>query len=543
MNMPNKRRGRKPLNLPEKDRRHPCTIRASVVEYEVIKAFVKLLRNDMERCREFVGFSQAPTSALPSAVSTPAPINVIQKFTNDTMDLTDEQQVVFNALKSGKNVFLSGGAGTGKSYVLKKFIEYAESKGKNVLRMAPTGIAARNIDGSTIHRTFQLPTTIIGPDDFQEDNYPRQIGQKSYEVLSHADIIIIDEISMCRSDYFSFVAKFILAEDKLHLPFRFDVKEEDPQSNKKPKRIRHHIQVILCGDFAQLSPIISKTDKEVWNKCYTQNDSGWPFLTSQWEALQLMEFDLKNVIRQSDPFLVEALNQIRCGNPAGIEYINKNCAKTRQANCMTLCTTNQQVDQINRSHYSRLTAQDERTYELKQEGEVTADDKRNIPFRLRLKSGTRVLFLANDKDVNPPRYSNGSFGTVTATSPDFVMVRLDNGPVIKVTPYVWQVSRPVLVKEKGKKRVKQNIVGKFSQLPLTFGWAITVHKSQGQTFEAMNVNPARIFADGQLYVALSRCKDVHKMYLSQKLRPADVKTSGAVKHFYRWDNEENAPKE
>ena len=173
---------------------------------------------------------------------------------------------------------------------------------------------------------------------------------------------------------------------------------------------------------------------------------------------------------------------------------------------------------------------------MEEEGDVTDDDKRNIPGRLKLTPGARILFLANDTDANPPRYSNGSFGTVTATKMDSVMVELDSGSEIEVKRKIWQVTRPVLIEDEdtGEKRVEEKVVGKFSQIPVTLGWAITIHKSQGQSYDAMNVDPANIFAPGQLYVALSRCKDVHKLHLSRPLVPSDVITSDAVKRFYGW---------
>mgnify|MGYP000996041139 FL=1 len=410
--------------------------------------------------------------------------------------------------------------------------------------MAPTGIAARIIKGTTIHRAIHAPTTVIGPDNFQPASYAHQMGKKVYEVIARTDILIVDEISMCRSDLFAYLAKIILAEDQLHVPFRFDAKEEDTQKYENLTPIKHHIQLILCGDFAQLPPIIGKDSREVWRRCYPENEAGWPFLTAQWDALQLKIFDLKKVIRQADPAFAEALNLIRRGNPAGIQYINENSAKMPQPNCMTVCTKNSEVDRINKEHYSQLDTQYQKTYRLEEEGDVTDDDKRNIPSRLKLTLGARILFLANDTEENPPRYSNGSFGTVTATKMDSVMVELDSGSEIEVKRKIWQVTRPVLIEDEdtGEKRVEEKVVGKFSQIPVMLGWAITIHKSQGQSYDAMNVDPANIFAPGQLYVALSRCKDVHKMHLSRPLVPSDVLISDAVKRFYGWIEQEVDPK-
>lgn len=541
--MSTKRRGRKPQNKSEDDKRRPCTIRASKAEYEVIKVFVKFLRKDMEKCCIFLGIPQAANAVCPPSPPAPEPCTT-QESVDVSSTLTPEQQDAFAAMADGHNVFLSGGAGTGKTYVLEHFIQYAQNEGKTVLRMAPTGIAARIIKGTTIHRAIHAPTTVIGPDNFQLASYAHQMGKKVYGVIARTDILIVDEISMCRSDLFAYLAKIILAENQLHVPFRFDAKEEDTQKDKELTPIRHHIQLILCGDFAQLPPIIGKDSREVWRRCYPENEAGWPFLTAQWDALQLKIFDLKKVIRQADPAFAEALNLIRRGNPAGIQYINENSAKMPQPNCMTVCTKNSEVDRINKEHYLQLDTQYQKTYRLEEEGDVTDDDKRNIPGRLKLTPGARILFLANDTEENPPRYSNGSFGTVTATKMDSVMVELDSGSEIEVKRKIWQVTRPVLIEDEdtGEKRVEEKVVGKFSQIPVMLGWAITIHKSQGQSYDAMNVDPANIFAPGQLYVALSRCKDVHKMHLSRPLVPSDVLISDAVKRFYGWIEQEVDPK-
>lgn len=497
----------------------------------------------MEKCCIFLGIPQAANAVCPPSPPAPEPCTT-QENVDVSSTLTPEQQDAFAAMADGHNVFLSGGAGTGKTYLLEHFIQYAQGEGKTVLRMAPTGIAARIIKGTTIHRAIHAPTTVIGPDNFRLASYAHQMGKKVYEVIARTDILIVDEISMCRSDLFAYLAKIILAEDQLHVPFRFDAKEEDTQKDEELTPIRHHIQLILCGDFAQLPPIIGKDSREVWRRCYPENEAGWPFLTAQWDALHLQIFDLKKVIRQSDPAFAEALNLIRRGNPAGIQYINENSAKMPQPNCMTVCTKNSEVDRINKEHYLQLDTQYQKTYRLEEEGDVTDDDKRNIPSRLKLTPGARILFLANDTEENPPRYSNGSFGTVTATKMDSVMVELDSGSEIEVKRKIWQVTRPVLIEDEdtGEKRVEEKVVGKFSQIPVMLGWAITIHKSQGQSYDAMNVDPANIFAPGQLYVALSRCKDVHKMHLSRPLVPSDVLTSDAVKRFYGWIEQEVDPK-
>ncbi len=537
-----KKRGRKPLNRASEDVRRPHSVRASDCEFKAMKDFLVLFRQDADKCYLFLQIP--PATPLPAATSStsstssapvPAPPPVPDK-------LTAEQQIAFDALMAGQNVFLSGGAGTGKTFVLDRFIAACQKARKTVLRMAPTGIAARLIGGSTIHRAIKAKTTIIGPDDFKAKDYANKIGQKRYEILAQADVIVVDEISMCRSDLFAYLAKIILAEGQPHLPFRFNVPEGKPRAPEDLKPIQHPIQVVLCGDFAQLPPIIgSQPNQDVWEECYPENQDGWAFLTAQWKDLGLKTYDLKTVIRQSNPEFSEALNKIRRGDASGIDYINTNYAKALQKDCMTICTRKIEVTRINKERYAALDHTEQKTYVLQEEGEVTDDDKSSIAARLRLCPGTRVLFMANDNEVTPPRYSNGSFGTVTATKMDSILVELDDGLEVEVKRKEWKVTRPRLVedKETGEKKVEEVVVGKFSQIPVVWGWAITIHKSQGQSYESVNIDPSNTFADGQLYVALSRCKDIHQMHLSRPLVPSDVMTSKAVQRFYGWDEAEN----
>lgn len=176
--MSTKRRGRKPLNIPEQDKRRTCSIRASKTEYEIVKVFVKLLRQDMAKCRVFLGLAQ-PSEAVCSPSPSTSESGAAESGASADSGLTPEQQIVFAAMVDGHNVFLSGGAGTGKTYLLEHFIQYAQGEGKTVLRMAPTGIAARIIHGTTIHRAIHAPTTVIGPDNFQSSSYAQQMGKKS----------------------------------------------------------------------------------------------------------------------------------------------------------------------------------------------------------------------------------------------------------------------------------------------------------------------------------------------------------------------------
>lgn len=403
--------------------------------------------------------------------------------------LKPSQQIAFNMMMSGRNVFLSGEAGTGKSFVLRHFLDHVTNS--KVLVCAPTGIAAINVHGATIHRTFKAP---IGP-ILQE---PREVS----DIVREAEIIIIDEISMCRCDLFDYVAKTI-------------VKAENMQPNK-PKK-----QLIVVGDFYQLPPVITDQDREV-----LEIAEGFAFQADMWGHFDFATVVLTEVVRQNDVDFVTNLNGVRKGDTSCLAWINANAAK-KENEGIHLCATNKTAADINNRAMRSLKGRIKK-YTAIEQGEVTESDRATAQ-ELSLKVDTRVMMLINDKE---DRFQNGSLGTIEELDRDFLVIRLDNGKTVNVERYTWEITKYEIVTDSsGKKKLEQKIIGTFTQFPVKIAYAITIHKSQGQTYDSANLHPS-CFAAGQLYVALSRVKSMKGLHLVAPIKDDYLITSQSVLDFY-----------
>lgn len=447
----------------------------------------------------------------------------------DMADLTPGQQEAFKYMMKGENVFITGGAGTGKSYVLKKFIAAARAKEKQVLVCAPTGIAARNIGGITIHRAFHLPIGIIERSAFNPNTYRTQLG-KQLDVIDATDIVVIDEVSMMRIDVFEYVAKIIQQEVVEH-------KVRNPETNKLELK-KHHIQLVVCGDFCQLPPIISGRERDVWEK-FWGTCNGFAFLSPLWNFLTIQ---LTDIIRQKDYQFATALNKIRLGDESGLDFINSHRSKKEIKNAVSLCATNKEADNINED---ALRAIDEDTYfyQLKTNGEVKSADI-SLPRLLMLKVGCKVILLENNMEEG---YYNGEFATIVElhysneddsdSGSDRAVVKLENGRLATVKKRTVKIESYVTEERKDKNGKKTKVlkkveVGSYSQLPMRLGYAITIHRSQGQTYDKVNLHLGGIFASGQLYVALSRCKSIENTYFCRKITKKQLYVDQTVKGFY-----------
>lgn len=411
-----------------------------------------------------------------------------------------EQQYAFDVLTSGRNVFLSGDAGTGKSYVTRQFISWCADNHKNVVVTAPTGIAALNINGVTIHRAFKAH---IGPivDKLKEVSI----------VLKKANVVIIDEISMCRMDLFDFIAKQIIYVNQL-------------------RRLKNasDIQVVVVGDFFQLPPVCVKDEKDVLNNYYGYDIGyGFAFQAKSWKACNFVNIVLKKSKRQKNGQFIQYLNEARRGTVSSLNWFMQNSSKHEIKNAILLSGTNRAVNEKNRLELSKLNTKS-KTYEATEQGEVKDSDKMALDT-LELKIDARVMTLINDRDG---RFQNGSFGTVCELGSDYVVVDMDEGERVKIEEYTWEILGYATVKENGKSKVERTKIGSFTQIPLKLAWAITIHKSQGQTYDIVNLNPYS-WDCGQLYVALSRCKSVENIYFTEPLREKYLKTSKEVIDFYK----------
>lgn len=433
------------------------------------------------------------------------------------VQLSDDQKKAIAILESGKNVFLSGEAGTGKSFVLNEFIR--RNRDKNIIVCAPTGIAAINVGGSTLHRTFKVP---IGPSRSGDYN------SKPDNAIIKADVIVIDEISMCRFDIFEYVIKTIRHAEMI----RQNNENADAMSNSRIPKIYDSKQIIVVGDFYQLAPVISNKDKDILLSYWNEDaiESGFAFETSIWKECDFKNIVLKEVIRQQGSIeFITNLNKVRVGNGEGIEWFNSHSSNIPINKGIYLCGTNDVADSINSREASKINSKS-RIYSSQTKGQVLTTDKVTADT-LELKVGLQVMTLINDMEEG---YQNGSIGVITSLMEDYVIVKLNSGKIVNVRPYDWEI----LGYEVQKDKIEKVVLGNFKQLPIKIAYAITIHKSQGQTYEAANIYPD-CFACGQLYVALSRVTKIEGLYLAHKILGSSLKTSSAVGRFYDNLIEEN----
>ena len=454
--------------------------------------------------------------------------------------LTPSQVKAMELLESGQNVFVTGGAGVGKTYLLHRFIEKHDGR---VVVCAPSGIAAKRAGGTTIHRAFGLSKEkikILDETDFDEKHWLADEEDREYmrkhpshrrylQALLTADIVVIDEISMCRSDLFSYIMRGIQTMAKGRKAVEaLGITEVQP----------HKLQVVLVGDFYQLPPVLTAKDHDAWVSLYPDNREGWSFLTPEWRTMGFITTELTEVVRQKDKQFADALNQIRHGDVAGIKYINAHCASAPQSGPF-ICATNEEAREANHDAYEKLSGS-EYNFTMETTGEVTDADI-TCEKELQLKRRTKLLILVNDEEG---RYQNGTYGELVGfekgiDTDDIEALRVDVGTChVSIPRYTWDVVRYEVVNTTHNghqvKKVQLKTVGSFCQFPVRLGWALTAHKSQGQDYDHCNIkHPHTFWLDGQLYVALSRAKSVRNLYLGKRLTKQMVKTSRVVTKFFK----------
>lgn len=414
--------------------------------------------------------------------------------------LNEEQEKVFYSFKKGANIFLCGKGGSGKSFLTRYIIDYCKKSNKSVLICAPTGIAALNIGGSTVHRVFKVPARILQKGE-------RCYEKKKLETIAKADVIIIDEISMCRIDVFEYVARTLFY--------------------MKPKK-----QLLFVGDFYQLPPVLPNQDGSAFSKIY--GNKLFAFESEMWTKLELQTMELQTSMRQKDKAFVEALDNIRAGQP---DFSLFQTDKPVDPTALTVCGTNKEADEKNQAQMKNLVKQGAKIYNFSASIDGVVEPSEYPTEReMTLCVGARIVMLNNDSDE---RWVNGTMATVAYVNDDILIVRIEGkeGAAVEVKRNKWTFLDYKVTKTKdGGTKLDTVERGTFEQFPVRLAWAITIHKSQGQTYDRVNVDISSIFAEGQLYVALSRCKTLAGMHIIGTLTPEKVKTSDAVLRFMSGDH-------
>lgn len=401
------------------------------------------------------------------------------------------------------NLFITGKAGTGKSTLLQMVRKDFKKRGLNVVTVAPTGIAALNVRGQTIHSFFKFPPKLLQVDKVHMAKFNRQLYSK-------IDVLIVDEISMVRSDVFQGINKFLQMNRGDHSPFG-------------------GVRVILFGDLFQLPPIVR--EREVADYLTQHLNGPYFFNTDAYKNADFKMIELEEVFRQKgDDDFIHVLNQARSGeiDVAGISKLNERVVKDKTLvdtkNIIYLTTTNARALHVNQVKLDRLPGE-EKIYKASVTGSF---DKDIFPTEeeLKLKIGAQVMVLKNGASRE---LVNGSIGIVTKMTDESVTIDV-NGSEYVIQESSWEKIH--YTAKVADDDIDEEITGRFKQLPLKLAWAITIHKSQGKTFDAVYLDMGHgAFAHGQAYVALSRCRTLERLYLKHPLTPLDFIVDKEVAEF------------
>lgn len=441
--------------------------------------------------------------------------------------LTKDQRRAILHVRRGKDVFITGGSGTGKSFLMKTIISELQAQARSVLMCAPTGIAALHIGGVTIHNAFGFPAEPCITDG-GHGRIPA-IRTRVSKVVRTADVIIIDEISMVRLDLFDAVIA--------------SIEKAEAETGK-------HIQLIVCGDFCQLPPIVKKEDRIILETFYRHTiGNGYAFQGRYWKKRKFYPIVLTETVRQADPELIENLNRLRSGDTGCLPYFNVFVGDPRE-DAVNLYGYTKSTELENAVHLASLPGEEyvyktAVTYEEGYSAASLGDAADAIPPNLHIKEGMRVLITANDpysyysEDITwfvseMPQWKaekndsiNGVTATVLVAEEDAITVKTEHGHTIIKKPIKVPVFN-YIEKDGALTRIR---IAEYRQFPLKPAHAITIHRSQGQTYEAANIDP-RSFSPGQVYVALSRIRSKEGIRLLHRIRECDVITDPAVIEFY-----------
>lgn len=426
----------------------------------------------------------------------------------DDITLGDEQQKVYEYMNaSQENLFITGKAGTGKSVLLQYFVNNTD---KQVAVVAPTGVAALNIGGQTIHSFFQLSTDV---QDTRNEQLVKDIGFSKKAVIKNLDVLVIDEISMVSSDIMDMIDARMKYSRESDLPFG-------------------GCQIIVFGDLFQLPPVV--TNGQVSRFLEDRYNTIYYFGIDSIKKFPFKTIELKHIFRQKDNRFIEILNKIRIGkfDQETLDILNNDCVvEPKDDNYITLTGDNATAVSINKRKLNELKTK-EYVYTARVQGDIK-QAAMPTDFELHLKVGAHVMMIRNDRTDNSSndknkkaRWVNGTLGIISYLSNDEIKVEI-NGVSHFVNKEVWKKYQYYY--DSSSKTLEKEEVASFIQYPIRLAYAITIHKSQGQTYDAVKIDLSKgAFATGQTYVALSRCRSIDSLYLEKPLKFEDVLVSQEV---------------